>query len=106
MTLKDKILNKVKSISDEKVLHELDEWNRKMEKKRQEQINEPTGQYRSKNALKNRDIARSTKKEKPQHRPESAIDYLEKIAKKGGVDGIEDPVEWQKKERQDRSLKV
>ena len=52
MTLKDKILNKVKSISDEKVLHELDEWIRKMEKKRQEQINEPTGQYRSKNALK------------------------------------------------------
>ncbi|MEX0778232.1 MAG: hypothetical protein WD491_01160 [Balneolales bacterium] len=34
----------------------------------------------------------------------TALGWLQKIAEKGGVDGIDDPVEWQKKERRDRSL--
>lgn len=33
-----------------------------------------------------------------------ALEWLEKIARQGGVKGIEDPVDWQKKERRDRML--
>ena len=99
MTLKEQILNKIKSISDQELLRELDALINQAEKIKQEQVNEPDETYRTEGTVKNRG-----KKGKPPPRAESAIDYLEKIAAKGGVEGIKNPVEWQKKERQDRTL--
>ena len=34
----------------------------------------------------------------------SAIDWLEQLAQIGGVSSIENPVEWQRSEREDRKL--
>jgi hypothetical protein len=45
--------------------------------------------------------------QKDQEKPgtsEEALKWLKKIANSGGLTRIEDPVEWQKKERRDRSL--
>lgn len=101
MSLKEQILNKIKSISDPKLLRELDAWIRQAEEIKQEQVNEPAGACRTRGDVKNRG-----KKNKPGPQMKSAIDYLEKIAAKGGVKGIENPVEWQKNERRDRTLTI
>lgn len=99
MSLKEQILNKIKSINDPKLLRELDARIRQAEEEKSGQVNEPSGRYPTEGTVRNQD-----KKDKPDRKLRSAIDYLEKIAGKGGVEGIEDPVEWQKKERRDRTL--
>jgi hypothetical protein len=101
MSLKEQILNKIKAISDPELLSELNELINQAEKRKQEQVNEPDETYRTKGSLKSQG-----KKGKDAPRTESAIDYLEKIAEKGGVDAIKNPVEWQKKERRDRTLTI
>jgi hypothetical protein len=106
MSLKEQILNKIKSISDPKLLRELDAWIRQAEERIHEQVDEPGGTYHTERTVKKRGETTSQKKGKPDNNINSAIDYLEKIAKKGGVKGIVNPVEWQKKERQDRSLTI
>ena len=40
----------------------------------------------------------------PNSDAKSAIDWLEELAKIGGVSSIEDPVEWQRSIREDRKL--
>ncbi len=101
MSLKDQILNKIKSINDPGLLRELYEWLRNAEKNKTDQINEPAETYRIGDTVKNQE-----KNVKSGHKLKSPIDYLDKIAEKGGVEGIENPVEWQKKERRDRTLTI
>jgi len=101
MSLKEQILNKIKAISDPELLQELDALINQAEKRRQEQVNEPDKTYHTEKTEKSQGI-----KGKPAKRDKSAIDYLEKIAAKGGVEGIKNPVEWQKKERRDRTLTI
>jgi hypothetical protein len=106
MSLKNQILNKIKSISDPNLLRELDVWIRQAEVRKYKQVNEPGGTYHTEGTVKKRDKTASQKKGKPDNKSNSAIDYLEKIANKGGVKGIVNPVEWQRKERQDRTLTI
>jgi hypothetical protein len=106
MSLKEQILNKIKSISDPKLLRELDAWIRQAEERKYKQVNEPDGTYHIEETVKNRGKSASPKKGKPDNKSNSAIEYLEKIAQKGGVKSIDDPVEWQKKERRDRTLTI
>jgi|AntRauTorcE11898_2_1112593.scaffolds.fasta_scaffold86195_1 hypothetical protein len=97
MNLKQQILNKIKSITDPDLLRELDEWinNREIEADQTGTVNESGEPYQA---------LPSQKKGEEKSAPDSAIDWLEKIAEKGGVDGIENPVDWQKKQRRDRTL--
>lgn len=99
MSIKKQILNKIKSINDLALLRELDEWIREAEVKKKEQMNEPSESFQTERIAK-----KSDKNSNPHPKLRSRIDYLEKIAEKGGVEGIENPVEWQKKERRDRTL--
>jgi hypothetical protein len=99
MSLKDQILNRINAISDPELLRKVDELINEVIAKKEGQVNEPTESYNTKERLKNR-----PKKNIPDRNQETAITYLEKIAEKGGVEGIENPVEWQKKERHDRTL--
>lgn len=96
MILKKQILNKIKSINDPEVLRKLDEWINKREKEVEKSgtVNESGESYQ---------VLPSPKKGKKKKTAGSAIDWLEKIAEKGGVDGIKNPVEWQKKGRRDRT---
>ena len=43
-------------------------------------------------------------KKKKENEPLSAIDYLVQLAEAGGVSSIENPVEWQRNNRQERTL--
>lgn len=97
MSIKKQILNKIKSINDPDLLRELDEWikKREMEADQTGTVNETSAPYQS---------LSSQKKEREKSTPDTAIDWLEKIAEEGGVDGIKNPVDWQKKERRDRTL--
>lgn len=99
MSIKKQILNKIKSINDSALLRELDAWIREAEEKKKEQMNEPSETFQTECTAKKLD-----EKSNPDPKLKSTIDYLEKIAEKGGVEGIENPVEWQKKERRDRTL--
>lgn len=101
MSLKDQILNRIKSISDPKLLHELDAWIRQAEERNQKKVNETEENYHTESTVKNRG-----EKGKTSRKLISGVDYLAKIAEQGGVKGIDDPVEWQKKERQDRTLTI
>lgn len=104
MSLKDLILNRIKSISDPELLRELDAWIRQAEERKHEKVNEHGGTYYAEGTAKKKGETTPQKKGEPDSKTNSAVDYLEKIAKNGGVKGIVNPVEWQKKERQDRTL--
>jgi len=99
MTLKDQILNRIKAIRDPELLCELDTLIKETIEKKEGQVDEPTKEFRKRESLKYR-----PKKETPDRKQETAINYLEKIAAKGGVKAIENPVKWQKNERRDRTL--
>ena len=43
-------------------------------------------------------------KKKKESEPLSAIDYLVQLAEAGGVSSIENPIEWQRNNRQERTL--
>jgi TPR repeat protein len=97
MPIKKQILNKIKSINDPEILRELDEWinNREKGVGKAGTVNESGEPYQA---------LAVQKKIRIKNDPKSAINWLEKIAEKGGVQGIENPVDWQKKERRDRTL--
>jgi len=107
MSLKQQILNKIKSINDPEVLRELDEWisEREREAEKTGTVNESGKSYKSLPSKKRSKAGeRSIDKSKEINATGSAIDCLEKIAASGGVKEIEDPVDWQRKERCDRTL--
>ncbi|TVP97869.1 MAG: hypothetical protein EA359_19050, partial [Balneolaceae bacterium] len=76
MSIKKRILNKIKSINDPEVLHELEEWinNREKESGKAETVNE-SGEWYQALAVQ--------KKGRKKNDPKSAINWLEKIAEKG-----------------------
>lgn len=96
MSLKQEMLQKIKSISDPKLLRELDVWIDEAAEKKQMEINEPVESNSTK-----KHISRSENRDTDS---DSAVDYLEKIAESGGVKNIVDQVKWQRQERDDRSL--
>lgn len=50
-------------------------------------------------------LVKQTKpKKKKESEPLSAIDYLVQLAEAGGVSSIENPIEWQRNNRQERTL--
>jgi|GEM_PF-1454010 len=101
MSLKEYLLDKIKSISDPKLLHELNLLIKLGEAERPKEANEPNKVYMS---TKNRVQTALQKKGKSNHNSEAAIDWLEKVAAISSLDHIDDPVEWQTKERRDRTL--
>lgn len=98
MSLKQNILNKIKSIEDVKLLHKLEQWLEKMDNKKSAGVKEESKTYTAKPV--------SSKKQNESEIANDALQWLKKIADNGGVTGIDDPVEWQKKERRDRSLPI
>lgn len=109
MSLKQRILNRIKSINDPEVLRELDEWfsEREREAEKTGAVNESGDTYRPLSSKKrSKAEEKSITGSKKDNATGSAIDCLEKIAVSGGVKEIEDPVDWQKKERRDRNLTI
>ncbi|MCH2450234.1 MAG: hypothetical protein MK198_08810 [Gracilimonas sp.] len=92
MSRKERILNKIRSIEDSEVLQKLEQW---VDKVCNTGVKEQGETYLEKSA--------SAKKQSDSG---NALKWLHKIAEQGGVSAIEDPVEWQKKERRDRSLPI
>lgn len=103
MSLKEHILNKIKSINDRKLLYELDDLIKQAEGKEPEHANEPTENYLTEKDRRKKAVL---KKERSGHNPNVAVKWLEKIAASKTLDQMEDPVEWQKKERRDRRLSL
>jgi len=93
MLKKQNIINKIKSISDSGLLEKLEKWLDEVLGGESEGVEEEREPYDAKPAA-------ATKQE----HETNALKWLQKIAEQGGVSAIKDPVEWQKKERRDRSL--
>jgi len=88
-------LDKIKSINDSGILDRLEKWLDEVLGGEPEGVQEEREPYDAKPAA-------ATKQE----HEANALKWLQKIAEQGGVSAIKDPVEWQKKERRDRSLPI
>lgn len=98
MTRKQNILNKIKSIDDPEILRKLEQWVDEACNIKSDMAKEEGKTYATKST--------ASKQKDKQGNANASLKWLQKIADEGGVSAIENPVEWQKKERRDRSLPI
>ena len=111
MTTRERIIEMIREIEDEKLLRVLENWIKEMgmEKRKRksinsDKVNELKETYKrgnidnkSKNDMSGETLPSDTRQ---------AAYWLKKIAESGGVQSIKDPVTWQKDIRKDRSLSM
>ena len=125
MNIKKRLLKRISSLEDNHILQRLEQWLQFLEK--HEEVREKQGIYSTTSDTDQAEITIQVFDNEKMDRlvnlaeklgltyqirsyqslPKSkaeAISWLEKIADEGGVKEIENPVDWQRKERRDRSL--
>jgi len=95
MSKKQSILDKIKPINDSGLLEKLEKWLDEALGGELAGVQEERETYDAKSAAAIK-----------QEHEDNALKWLQKIAEQGRVSAIKDPVEWQKKERRDRSIPI